>query len=121
MQPPNRSFDETLAARLKSVGESLRPVTPEELHKLLAEIFARDPLHPWVESSARFVQDHQDETAYSAQISDGVGLVFYPRTRRGMWYQFDKGLGKVAGIGIISDNNMKRLTQLVIGRQTPPT
>jgi len=121
MEPANPSFDETLAARLKSVGESLRPATAEELHKLLAEIFARDPLHPWVESSTRFVQDHQDETAYSAQISDGVGLVFYPRTGRGIWYQFDKGLGKVAGIGIISDNNMKRLTQLVTGRQTPRT
>jgi hypothetical protein len=119
MESPNRSFDETLAARLKSVGESLRPATPEELHKLLAEIFARDPLHPWVESSTRFVQDHQDETAYSAQTSDGIGLVFYPRTGRGMWYQLDKG--QVSGIGIISDNNMKRLTQLVAGRQTPPS
>ncbi len=118
---PYRSFDEILSARLKSVTESLRRATPEEVHKLLGEVFAADPSHPWMESSTRFVQDHQDETAYRAETSDGVRLVFYPRTGRGMWYIFDTKRKKLSGVGIISENNIKRLTQLVAGSQAQPT
>ncbi len=40
------SFDEILASRKQSAAESLRPATPEELRKLLPEIFAGDPQHP---------------------------------------------------------------------------
>ncbi|MBV9671392.1 MAG: hypothetical protein JO076_01020 [Verrucomicrobia bacterium] len=110
---PYRTFDEILTARLKAVKESLRPATAEELHKLLGEIFAADPLHPWMESANHFVKEHGDEAAYRAETSDGVGLVFYPRTGRGMWYMLkDK---KVSGVGIISEKNIKRLTQLVAG------
>lgn len=118
---PYRNFDEVLTARLKSVTESLRPATPEELRKLLGEIFAADPLHPWMESSTRFLQDHQDDTAYRAETSDGVGLVFYPRTGRGMWYILDTKLKKLSGVGIISESSIKRLTQLVAGRKAHPT
>lgn len=118
---PYRNFDEILTARLKSVTESLRPARPEELHKLLGEIFAADPLHPWMEAVTQFVQDHQNENAYRAETSDGVGLVFYPRIGRGMWYIFDKRLKKLSGVGRISDDNMKRLTQLVAGSQAKPT
>jgi hypothetical protein len=119
MEPSYRSFDETLAARLQSVAASLRPATHEELHALLAEIFASNPLHPWAESSTRFVQEHKDEIAYRAETSDGIHVVFYPRTGRGMWYLLDKKDGTVSGVGIISENNMKRLTQLVTGQQAP--
>jgi hypothetical protein len=116
-----RSFDEILAARLQSVAKSLRQATPEELHKLLSEIFAADPLHPWMEASSQFVQEHPDETAYRAEASDGVSLVFYPRTGRGMWYMFDTKLKKLSGVGRLSDDNIKRLTQLVAGSKGQPT
>jgi hypothetical protein len=111
-----RSFDEIRGERLKSVKESLRQATPEELHKLLGEIFAEDPTHPWMETATHFVQDHQNETAYRAETSDGINLVFYPRTGRGMWYMFDTKLKKLSGVGIVSDNNIKLLTQLVAGK-----
>jgi hypothetical protein len=32
-----------------------------------------------------------------------------------MWYVFDKRLKNLSGVGRISDDNMKRLTQLVAG------
>jgi len=117
---PYPSFDEILAARAKSVAESLRPATPAELHKLLGEIFAADPTHPWMEAATRFVEEHQDETAYRAQTSDGIGLVFYPRTSRGMWYTFDPKFKKLSGVGIIAENSIKYLTQLVAGSQNRP-
>jgi hypothetical protein len=117
---PYRTFDEILTARAKSVAESLHPATPAELHKLLGEIFAEDPSHPWMESATRFVEEHPDDTAYRAQTSDGVGLVFYPRTGRGMWYTLDTKLKKLSGVGIISENSIKQLTQLVPGSQNRP-
>jgi hypothetical protein len=52
------SFDEILAASKKSAEETLRPTTAEELRNVIAEIFAGDPLHPWLESFTKFVQDH---------------------------------------------------------------
>ena len=118
---PYRSFDEILAARLQSVAKSLRQATPEELHKLLSEIFAADPLHPWMESASQFVHEHPDETAYRAETSDGVGLVFYPRTGRGMWYILDTKLKKLSGVGRMSDDNVKRLAQFVGGSKAQPT
>lgn len=118
---PYRNFDEILAARLTSVAGSLRHATPQELHELLGEIFAADPLHPWAEIATRFVEEHQDETAYRAETSDGVGLVFYPRTSRGMWYMLDTKLKKLSGVGRISDDNMKRLAQLVAGSKAQPS
>jgi hypothetical protein len=37
------------------------------------------------------------------------------------WYKFDKRLKKLCGVGRISDDNMKGLTQLVAGRNAPPS
>ena len=104
------SFDEILAARRQSATESLHPAGPEEVRKLLGEIFVDDPSHPWLKSFTEFVQDHQEETAYRGETSDGYSFVFYPRSGRGMWYRFDT---RLSGVGIISENNITLLTQLV--------
>lgn len=74
-----------------------------------------------MESATQFVEDHWDETAYRAETSDGVGVVFYPRTGRGIWYMLDKRLKKLSGVGIIGENGIKRLTQLVTGSQAQPS
>jgi len=113
---PYRTLDQILAARLKSIVESLRTAKPEEVHEWLREIFVADPLHPWMEAATRFVEEHPGETAYRAETSDGVGLVFYPR-KGGMWYILDAKSRKLCGVGIVSENNMKRLSKLVAGSQ----
>jgi hypothetical protein len=105
-----RSFEEIVSARKESAAESLRSATPEDLRKSLDEIFSADPSHPWHKSFTQFVEDHKDETAYRGETSDEYSFVFYPRTGRGMWYRFDT---RLSGVGIISDNTMKFLTQLV--------
>jgi hypothetical protein len=104
------SFDEILASRKQSATESLRPATPEEVRKVLQEIFAADPQHPWLESFTRFVADHHVETAYRGETSDGFSFVFYPSSGRGMWYRFDT---RLTGVGLISENWIKFLTGLV--------
>jgi hypothetical protein len=103
-------FEEIISARKESAAESLRSARPEELRKSLDEIFSADPSHPWHQSFMQFVEDHKDETAYRGETSDGYSFAFYPRTGRGMWYRFDT---RLSGVGIISENTMKFLTQLV--------
>jgi hypothetical protein len=104
------SFEEILAARKQSAAESLRPTAPEELRKSLDEIFSAGPLHPWLQSFTQFIEDHKDETAYRGETSDGISFVFYPQTGRGMWHRFDT---RLIGVGLISGNGIKFLTQLV--------
>ena len=100
------SFEEIVSARQESAAKSVRSATPEELRKLLDEIFSADPSHPWHKSFTQFVKDHGDETPYRGETSD----VFYPSTRRGMWYRFDT---RLSGVGIISEKTINFLTQLV--------
>jgi hypothetical protein len=71
---------------------------------------ADDPLHPWLELFTRSVEDHRDETAYRRETSDGHSFVFYPSAGRGIWYRFDT---RLSGAGIISEKNVKLLTQFV--------
>lgn len=104
------SFEEIVSARQESAAKSVRSATPEELRKLLDEIFSADPSHPWHKSFTQFVEDHKDETAYRGETSDGYSFVFYPRTSRGMWYRFDT---RLSGVGTISEKTMNFLTQLV--------
>jgi hypothetical protein len=104
------SFEEIVSARKDSAAASLRFATPEEVRRTLDEIFSADPLHPWFESFTRFVEDHKDESAYRGETSDGYSFVFYPRSGRGMWYRFDT---RLTGVGIISENAIKFLIQLV--------
>jgi hypothetical protein len=104
------SFEEIVSARQESAAKSLRSATAEELRKLLDEIFSADLSHPWHKSFTQFVEDHEDETAYRGETSDGYRFVFYPSTRRGMWCRFDT---RLSGVGIISEKTINFLAQLV--------
>jgi hypothetical protein len=104
------SFEETISARKESAAGSLRSAPPEELRETLDEIFSADPSHPWLQSFTQFIEDHKDETAYRGETSDGYSFVFYPTSGRGMWYRFDT---RLTGVGLISENAIKFLTQLV--------
>ena len=59
-----------------------------------------------------FVQEHQDEPRRNwCSIREPIVE----------WYMFDKRFKKLCGVGRISDDNMKGLTQLVAGRKAPPS
>ena len=77
-------FAENLALRKESARHTLRVASKEELHALIAELFA-DSVHPFYEPFSRFIEEHHSETAVRGETSDGIAFVYYPRTNRGMW------------------------------------
>jgi hypothetical protein len=70
------SFEEIVSGRQESAAKSVRSATPEELRKLLDEIFSADPSHPWHKSFRQFLEDHKDENAHRGETSDGYSFVF---------------------------------------------
>jgi hypothetical protein len=108
-EPP--SFSETLARRKESARNTLRSASSKELHALMAELFA-DGTSPFAEAFANFIDEHRSESAVRGETSDGVGFVYYPRADRGMWYKYDRGA--LLGVGVISENSRKALSELCI-------
>ena len=105
---PYRSFDEILAARLGAVAKSLRQATPPELHQV-----ATHYVHGWIRHPVRAGTSGRDRLPRRNWCSIREPVV--------EWYMFDKRLKKLCGVGRISDDNMKGLTQLVSGRNAPPS
>src|SRR5258708_19923307 len=101
-------FAENLALRKESARHTLRVASKEELHALIAELFA-DSVHPFYEPFSRFIEEHRSETAVRGETSDGIAFVYYPRTNRGMWYTHT---GKRLSVGLLGTNTLKPLSAL---------
>jgi hypothetical protein len=101
-------FAEKLALRKESARQTLRGASKEELHALIAELFA-DSVHPFYEPFSRFIEEHRSETAVRGETSDGIAFVYYPRTNRGMWYMHT---GKRLSVGLLGTTSLKALSEL---------
>jgi hypothetical protein len=106
-EPTN--FAELLAQRKASAQETLHEVSNEELRALIAKLFP-DGTHPWAESFASFIDEHQTEPALQGETSDGISFVYYPNTNRGIWYQYQNSL---RGVGLLSERNLRLLSEIV--------
>ena len=106
-EPSN--FAELLAQRKASAQETLREISNEELRALIAKLFP-DGTHPWAESFASFINEHQKERALQGETSDGISFVYYPETNLGIWYQYQNGL---RGVGLLSERNLRMLSEIV--------
>jgi hypothetical protein len=102
---------ELLARRKASARHTLRTASPEELHALVKEVFP-DGTSPFAELFSNFIDEHRSETAVRGETSGGVGFVYYPRSDRGTWYKY--GRGTLLGVGMISENSRKVLSELCI-------
>jgi hypothetical protein len=105
-------FATILAERRASAEKTLRPISPEELKALATKLFP-DGMHPWAEVFAKFIEEHPLEEALQGEVPEGVAFVYYPVTRRGLWYQYSGG---VKGIGPLSENSLKVLSEIVAER-----
>ncbi|MGA8480493.1 MAG: hypothetical protein WB696_21230 [Chthoniobacterales bacterium] len=101
-------FAENLALRKESARRTLRVASKEELHALIAELFA-DTVHPFYEPFSQFIEEHRSETAVRGETSDGIAFVYYPRSNRGMWYMHT---GKRLSVGQLGTNSLKALSEL---------
>jgi hypothetical protein len=102
-------FAEKLTRRKESARQTLREASCEELHALVLELFP-DGTHPWTEPVSQFIEEHRSERAVRGETSDGVGFVYYPRSNRGIWYEYT---GKALGVGMLGQTGLRILSELV--------
>lgn len=103
------SFAEIQHQRRESVAETIHPVSAGELERLLP-LFFPDALHPWHEAFGKFIRQHQDEQAWQGETADGYGLIYYPKSARGIWFHLEEG---VRAIGHLSERNLHALAEIV--------
>jgi len=102
-------FATILAERRAAAEKTLHPISLEELRALATKLFP-DEQHPWAAVFAKFIEEHPLEEALQGEVPEGVAFVYYPVTHRGLWYKCEEG---VKGIGPLSENSLKVLSQIV--------
>lgn len=103
------SFAEKLIQREDSARKTIRQASCEELRALVLELFP-DGAHPWAAPFSQFIEEHQAEPAVRGEASDGIAFVYYPRTNRGIWYEYT---GKALGVGLLGPTALKALSEIV--------
>jgi len=88
---------------------TLRRASPKELRALVKELFP-DATHPFAEAFSKFIDEHPSETAVRGDMPDGIALLFYPRSNRGMWCL--RAGGTVHGVGVLGEQDLKAVSEL---------
>jgi hypothetical protein len=99
MSYDNEWLDQTLDARRKSVRETIRPATLEELQALGTERFpiATDP---WAENYRNFLTEHPRDHYYLGKTHEGAEVVYCREAGRAIWFLPGKGMGIVQPRGL---------------------
>lgn len=103
------NIETLLTERRESAAETLRPISQEDLKALAAKLFP-DESHPWGPVFQKFITDHPLEEALQGEVEDGIAFIYYPITRRGIWYQFSGG---VKGVGPLAERSLQALSEIV--------
>lgn len=104
MSYDNEWLNQTLEARAKSVRESIRPVSVEELKRLGSERFS-SVSDPWAESYKAFLEEHAKDRFYLATTHEGAEIVYSREASKAIWFLPGRGMGPVQerGIKILAD------------------
>ena len=102
------NFAELLAQRRASAEETLHEISKEELSALIPKLFP-DGTHPWAESFANFIAEHGSESALQGETSDGITFVYYPKSNRGIWYQYKN---RLVGVGLLGQTSLRVLSEI---------
>lgn len=99
MSYDNEWLDQTLEARRKSVCETIRPATLEELKTLGAGRFP-SATDPWAENYEQFLREHPKDRYYLAVTHEGAEIVYCRDADRAIWFLPGKGMGLVQARGL---------------------
>jgi len=102
-------FAEMLIQRKESARKTLRSISCEELRALVRQLFP-DGTHPWAVSFSHFIEEHSSEPAVRGETSDGYAFVYYPRSNRGIWYEYT---GKAFAVGLLGPTSLNVLSEIV--------
>ena len=102
-------FAGMLIQRKESARKTLRQTSSEELRDLVRELFP-DLSHPWAKSFSQFIEEHHAEPAVRGETSDGYAFIYYPRSNRGIWYEYT---GKAFAVGLLGPTSLNVLSEIV--------
>jgi hypothetical protein len=106
MNPEYPSKDVIDDARRKSISQSIRLVSVEELKKLGEQIFASTS-DPWYEKYMRFIADNAGAKFYYAKTTDRFEIIYCHPNNKGIW--FFEGMGR----GVIRPKNLELIKKIV--------
>lgn len=92
MSYDNEWLEETLAARRKSIEETVRSATLEDVKQLGSERFA-SASDPWAESYQTFLAEHPRGNYYLARTVEGADVVYCRDAGKGIWFLAGRGMG----------------------------
>jgi hypothetical protein len=97
---PIERFDleELTKERRKSIAESIRPISVEELKKLGDEIFKYFD-DPWRVAFFDFIAQNPGSAFHHAVASDGVHIVYCRDKDKGIWFMPGRGKGPLQARG----------------------
>jgi hypothetical protein len=99
MSYDNEWLNQTLEARAKSVRETIRPVSIDELKRLGAERFP-SATDPWAESYKTFLEEHAKDRFYLAKTREDAEIVYCREANKAIWFLPGKGMGIVQPRGL---------------------
>jgi hypothetical protein len=85
-------LEELTKERRKSIAESIRPISLEELKKLGDEIFKYVD-DPWRDAFLGFLRENRGATFHHAVTSDRVHIVYCRDKDKGIWFMPGRGKG----------------------------
>jgi len=91
-------IDSINEARHKAVGESIRPISIEELRNLGEEIFD-SPDHPWREKFFQLIAENPQAAFYHADAGEGVIFLYDRDQDTGLWCLPKSGMGRLSERG----------------------
>lgn len=106
MNPDYPSKDVIDDARRKSISQTIRLVSTEELEKLGEQIFASTS-DPWYERYMHFISDNAGAKFYHAKTSDRFEIIYCHPNNKGIW--FYEGMGR----GVIRPENLELIKKIV--------
>jgi hypothetical protein len=109
------AFAETLARRKESARRTIRDISINELRTLVGELFPDDCIHPLMEPISRFIEEHRSERALRGETSDGISFVYYPKSAKGIWYQYT---GKLPSVGRLGRTSLKLLAEIMADKSS---
>ncbi len=109
MNYDNEWLEHLTQDREKSIRDTVRPATIEELRVLGRERFP-SATDPWAESFKTFLDEHPHDRFYLARTVEGADVVYSRDADKGVWFLAGRGMG------ILQARGLKLMAEIVDGR-----
>ena len=96
MEAENCDFKSIMDARRKSVENSIRPISIDELKSLEESLF-RDAGDVWYEPFRQFVDENRHSTFFHATADDQIQVVYCREKEKGIWFIPERAIGILDG------------------------